>query len=69
MQGSNASYAKVKAERGPSSVVSMTCNGMQGTPTPDGFFEFLDNENQNLDQGLQCEITFSSGETETATVN
>ena len=32
-QGSNASYAKVKAEGGPASVTGMTCNGMQGKGT------------------------------------
>ena len=65
-QGSNASYAKVKAEGGPSSVTGMTCNDIQGSPTPDGFFEFNDTVNQNLDQGMQCELTFSDGSTDSA---
>lgn len=61
-QGSNASYAKVKVEGGPSSVISMMCNGMQGKGTPDSYYEFLDNFNQNLDQGMDCTVTFSDGE-------
>ena len=65
-QGSNASYAKVKAEGGPASVTGMTCNGIQGTGTPDGFFEFNDTANQNLDQGMECEVTFSDGSSESA---
>ena len=66
LQGSNASFAKVKAEGGPTAVTGMTCNGIEGTGTPDGFFEFNDTENENLDQGLDCVVTFSDGSSESA---
>ena len=56
----------MKAEAGPSSVTGMTCNGMQGSPTPDGYFEFNDTANQNLDQGMDCEITYSDGSSASA---
>lgn len=59
-QGSNPWYAKVKAQGGPSSVESMTCNGLPGFLTPDAFFEFLSSTG-DFACGMDCEVVYSNG--------
>lgn len=59
-QGSNPYYAKVKAQGGPSSVASMTCNGLPGILTPDAFFVFMSSTGE-FACGMDCAVTFSNG--------
>lgn len=66
--GSNPWFAKVKAQGGPSSVDSMTCNGLPGTPTSDAFFVFQ-SSNGGFACGMDCVVTFNNGfGTDTGTV-
>lgn len=59
-QGSNPWYAKVKAQGGPGSVASMTCNDLEGYLTPDAFFEFM-SSNGDFECGMDCEVTYGDG--------
>lgn len=66
-QGSHRYYAKLKVEGGPSGVDSLACAGMNGNATPDGYFTFQDNAG-GLCNGLSCDIRFTNGAAQTATV-
>jgi hypothetical protein len=59
-QGSNAFYAKVKAEGGPAGVKMMKCNGQLGKLTDDAFWTFQDGSGKN-GCGMDCEVHYADG--------
>jgi hypothetical protein len=67
-ENGNKFYSKLKVEGGLGPATAMSCGGMNGQRTSDGFFEFQD-KSGTMCAGTSCSVTFSSGASQDVNVS